>query len=62
MYQDNKSASNISILTYIVDTIKTLKWIRVYQIDKRDRERGIFFFLRGGGVLLIGLWEIKELF
>ena len=61
MYQDNKSASNISLLTYIVDTIKTLKWIRVYQIDKRDRERGIFFFL-GGGVLLIGLWEIKELF
>ena len=59
MYQDNKSASNISLLTYIVDTIKTLKWIRVYQIDKRDRERGIFF---GEGVLLIGLWEIKELF
>ena len=61
MYQDNKSASNISLLTYIVDTIKTLKWIRVYQIDKRDRERGIFL-LGGGGVLLIGLWEIKELF
>ena len=60
MYQDDKSASNISLLLYIVDTIKTLKWIRVYQIDKRDRERGIFFF--GGGGVLIGLWEIKELF
>ena len=47
MYQDDKSASNISLLLYIVDTIKTLKWIRVYQIDKRDRKEE--FFVGGGG-------------
>ena len=39
----------------MVETIKTLKWIRVFQIDKRDRERGILL-----GQFFIGLWEFKE--
>ena len=51
----NKSASNISLLKYIVETIKTLKWIRVFQIDKLDRERGILLDL-----FFVGLWEFKE--
>ena len=49
----NKSSSNVSLLTYIVEIIKTLKWIRVFQIDKRDRESGILLgdFLLGCGKL-----------
>ena len=55
MYKKKRSASNVSLLTYIVETIKTLKWIRVFQIDKRAKERGVFL-----GGFFIELWEFKE--